>query len=197
MKILDAKTTRPVEGGPTYSLENRVFRAFWMLTWYVLASWTPPPLHRWRRFLLRLFGARVAETALIYGRAKIWYPPNLELGRYALIAGEVRVYSVDKITICDYAVVSQGANLCGAGHDIEDVDFQTVARPITIGRRAWIATEAFVGPGVTIGEGAVLGARGCTFRDLEPWTVYRGNPAVAIKPRKVRFPDVVDAAPEV
>jgi putative colanic acid biosynthesis acetyltransferase WcaF len=197
MKILDAKQTRPLEGGPTYSLENRLFRACWMLTWSLLASWTPPPLHPWRRFLLRLFGASVAETANVHGSAKIWYPPNLELGRYAMIAGEVTVYSVEKIIIHDYAVVSQGANLCGAGHDIEDVNFQTVARPITIGRRAWVATEAFVGPGVTIGDGAVLGARACAFRDLEPWTVYRGNPAAAIKPRKVRFPDVVDVTLDV
>lgn len=187
IEILDAKVTRPTEGGPTYPLTNRLYRGFWYLTWGLLASWTPPPFHPWRRFLLKLFGAKIAPTALVYGSARVWYPPNVEICHCAIVGGLANLYSVEKITIGDYAIVSQGANLCTAGHDIEDVDFQTVARPIVIGRRAWIATEAFIGPGVSVGEGAVLGARGCAFKDLDPWTVYRGNPAEQLRPRKIRF----------
>jgi acetyltransferase-like isoleucine patch superfamily enzyme/glycosyltransferase involved in cell wall biosynthesis len=192
-KILDAKDTRPLEGGPTYPLAHRLFRALWTLTWFFLASWTPPPLHPWRRFLLRLFGAKIAPTAAVYGSAKVWYPPNLEVGQFARIAPNVTVYCVEKITLQDYVIISQGANLCSAGHDVEDIHFQTVARPIAIGKHAWIAAEAFIGPGVTVGEGAVLGARGCVFRDLEPWTIYGGNPARKLKLRHVRFPDPADA----
>jgi putative colanic acid biosynthesis acetyltransferase WcaF len=111
----------------------------------------------------------------------------LELGANATIGARVFVYSAAKITVGDHAIVSPGAFLCTAGHDIEDPHFQTIAAPITIGAWAWVASEAFVGPGVTIGEGAVLGARGCAFRDLEPWTVYAGNPAREIKRRKIRI----------
>jgi putative colanic acid biosynthesis acetyltransferase WcaF len=186
VSILDAKVTRPLEGGPTYPLSHRVFRACWNLTWLLLASWTPVPLRGWRLFLLRLFGAKVTPTANVYGGARVWYPPNLELGANATIGARVYVYSAAKIIVGDHAIVSPGAFLCTAGHDIEDPHFQTVAAPITIGARAWVASEAFVGPGVTIGEGAVLGARGCAFRDLEPWTVYAGNPARELKRRKIR-----------
>jgi putative colanic acid biosynthesis acetyltransferase WcaF len=189
MKILDAKEARALEGGPTYSLANRLFRASWSLTWLLLAAWTPPMLHGWRIALLRLFGAKIADTAAVYGSARIWYPPHLEVGRFARVSPKVTVYNVAKITLQDYAIVSQGANLCSAGHDIEDIHFQTVARPIMIGRRAWVAGDAFIGPGVTVGEGAVLGARGCAFRDLEHWMVYGGNPARPLKPRRIRFPD--------
>jgi putative colanic acid biosynthesis acetyltransferase WcaF len=189
MKILDAKEACSFEGGPTYSLANRLFRASWTLTWLLLAAWTPPMLHKWRIALLRLFGARIADSAAVYGSARIWYPPHLELGQFARVSPNVTVYNVAKITLDDYAIVSQGANLCTAGHDIEDAHFQTVARPITIGRRAWVAAEAFVGPGVTVAEGAVLGARACAFRDLEPWMVYVGNPARTVKQRRIRFPD--------
>ena len=52
-----------------------------------------------------------------------------------------------------------------------------MTRPITIGEQAWVAAEAFVGPGVNVGCGAVLGARGVAVRNLEGWTVYAGNPA--------------------
>lgn len=185
MSILDAKAARPLDGGPTYPLRHRIFRACWNMTWLLLASWTPPPLHGWRRFLLALFGAKVAPNAVVHGSAKIWYPPNLEAGRYAAIGPHATVYCAERITLADHAIVSQGAYLCSAGHDIEDVDFKLVARPITIGAHAWVAAEAFVGPGVTVGEGAVLGARGCAFRDLAPWTVYGGNPARVLKARKI------------
>ena len=87
------------------------------------------------------------------------------------------------VTIGERAIVSQGAHLCTGTHDISDPSFQLVVRPITIGAGAWIAAEAFVAPGVTCGAGAVLGARGVAFADLEPDFVYRGNPATKIKPR--------------
>lgn len=193
MEILDARSAKTFEGGPTYSVRNRLFRASWSLTWLLLAAWTPPPLNRWRCFLLRLFGATVAPTGFVYGSARIWYPPNLVVGKHSRVAPSVTVYNVARVTLHDYAIVSQGTHLCSASHDIEDASFQTIARPITIGRRAWVAAECFVGPGVTVGEGAVLGARGVTFRDLESWTVYVGSPARAIKKRHVRFAEPVDA----
>jgi putative colanic acid biosynthesis acetyltransferase WcaF len=84
-----------------------------------------------------------------------------------------------------YVVVSQRAHLCAGSHRVDDEYFQLIAKPITIKDNAWIAAEAFVGPGVTVGEGAVLGARGVAFEDLNPWTVYVGNPAAVKRPRKM------------
>ncbi|WP_349509023.1 hypothetical protein [Neorhizobium sp. NCHU2750] len=92
---------------------------------------------------------------------------------------------MDQIEIGSYALVSQGAHLCGGTHDIDDPHFQLVAKPIVIGRNAWIAAEAFVGPGVTVGEGAVIGARAVAFRPVEPFAVYAGNPAKLNRMRKI------------
>ena len=188
MTILDARKSKPLEGGPSFSLQNRMMRAVWNLAWGLLASWTPPPLRGWRRFLLRIFGATMAPTAVVYGSARIWLPSNLQVGPYAVIGPRTIIYNMSKITLEDYVMVSQGSHLCTGTHDIEDQNFQLKSRPITVGSRAWVAADAFVGPGVRIGEGAVLGARGCTFRDLEQWTVYAGNPARAVKKRNIRFP---------
>jgi len=190
--ILDARERNTWERGASFTLGNRLYRAVWGAAWLVLAAWTPPAMHGWRRLLLTLFGARVAPTAGIYGSARIWSPKNLELGHYATIGRRVTVYNMAPIRLAPYALASQGAHLCAGTHDIEDVHFQLQARPITVGRRAWIAADAFVGPGVSVGEGAVLGARGCAFRDLAPWTVYAGNPARPLKPRNVRFAEPPD-----
>ncbi len=184
MDILNASATKPMEGGPSFSLRNRVFRSLWNVAWLLFASWTPPFLHPWRRVLLRLFGAKVAPTAGIYGSARIWYPPNFEIGHHAYVGPRVNVYCMAKITFGEYSLASQGAHLCAGTHEIDEFNFQLKTKPIEIGPQAWIAAEAFVGPGVKVGEGAVLGARACAFRDLEPWVVYSGNPAQSLRKRK-------------
>lgn len=174
-------------GGPSFSLRNRIYRAIWILTWAALASWTPPPMRAWRRWLLKAFGAKVASTANVYGSAKIWSPANLTLGEFALVGPRTTIYSQGPIHIGAYAIISQGSHLCAGTHDVEDPNFQLRTPPITIGARAWIAAEAFVGPGVTVGEGSVLGARSCAMRNIPDWMIYSGNPAMPLRERKIRF----------
>ncbi|HEU4459530.1 MAG TPA: putative colanic acid biosynthesis acetyltransferase [Methylibium sp.] len=182
MSILRAEQ-RSRTDSPSFTLGNRLYRIAWNGCWLLLAAWTPPALNRWRCLLLRTFGARLAPCAKVYGSARVWSPANLEMGAFACIGPRVIVYSMGRITLGEHALVSQGAHLCAGTHDIEDPRFQLTAAPIAIGARAWIAAEAFVGPGVTVGEGAVLGARGCAFGDLAPWTVHAGNPARPLKAR--------------
>lgn len=184
MTALDAKAHNPREGGPSFSLRHRLFRAVWGVAWLSLGSWTPVPLHRWRRLLLVGFGAKIDSTARVYPSARIWYPPNLEMGAHACIGPGVICYCMDRIVIADYAMVSQRAHLCGGTHDPDDPDFQLVPKPIHIGENAWVAAEAFVGPGVTMARGAVLGARAVTVKDLDEWTIYAGNPARPLRKRK-------------
>lgn len=188
-RVLPADESAAVEGGPTFPLSHRVFRVVWNLTWLLLASWTPPFFRGWRRWLLRQFGATIDDTAGVYGSARIWYPPNLTMGAHAYIGPGAIVYCMAPISLDAYAIVSQRAHLCAGTHNIDDPTFQLEVRPIRIGRRGWVAAEAFVGPGVTIGEGAVLGGRAVAFRDLKPWGVYSGNPATWLRERRVRFPE--------
>lgn len=167
----------------SFPLSNRLYRALWSTTWFLLAAWTPPPLHPWRRMVLRAFGAEMAKGARVYGSARIWYPPNLSMGLNAVLGPRVNCYYQGKITLGDYAVVSQSAQLVTGTHDIDSGDFALITRPIAIGRHAWIAASAFVGPGVTIGDGAVLGACAVAFKDLSDWSVYVGNPAQFVRRR--------------
>jgi putative colanic acid biosynthesis acetyltransferase WcaF len=186
MIILEAKSTNPQEGGASFSLQNRLERLAWRTVWMALARWTPGIFNPWRLLLLRLFGANIAKGAAIAGTARVWLPRHLTLKRYCTVGPHVDCYNMGSLVVGEYTIISQNAVLCGGTHDIHDEAFQLVARPIVIGDRAWIAAHAFVGPGVTVGDGAVLGARACAFKDLQPWTVYLGNPAVAIKARRFR-----------
>lgn len=180
---LDASAAKPLEGGASFSLGNRLARLAWGTAWLLLARFTPPPLHGWRRLVLRAFGAKVGRGARVHGSAAIWLPANLELGENCLIGPRVRLYNQGHIAIGDRTVVSQGAHLCASSHDVRDPDFQLVLRPITIGARCWIAAEAFVGPGVTMHDRSVLAARAVLIEDAQADTIYRGNPAAAIRSR--------------
>lgn len=171
--------------GPSFSLANRLRRLLWQLTWLLAARWTPPPFHRWRIFVLRFFGAKVSWKAYVYSSAEIWAPWNLTIDDYGTLARGVTCYNIAPVTIGNRTVVSQGAQLCTGTHEYRDPDFPLISRPITIGRRAWICANAFVGPGVNVGDGVVLAAASVAFRDLDAWTVYVGNPASVIRQRPV------------
>lgn len=178
------KQDGPKFGGPTFSFGHRLQRFIWMTAWAMFAAWTPPPCHAWRRLVLRIFGAQLHPTARIYGSVRVWWPKNLVMGSYATLGPGVECYNIAPVTLETLACVSQRAHLCTGTHDVDDPDHPLRARPITIKANAWIAAEAFVGPGVTVGEGAVLGARGVIFRDMTPWTIFTGNPALPLRMRK-------------
>lgn len=186
MNLLDARQTRPLEGGASFSLGNRLIRVLWGAAWLVLCRFTPPPFHPWRALVLRAFGARVGKGARVHGSAAIWLPANLALGDHVLIGPGARLYNQGRIAIGAHTVVSQRAHLCASSHDIADPAFQLTLRPIAIGAQCWIAAEAFVGPGVTMQDRAVLAARGVLFGDAESGGVYSGNPAVRIRQRVLR-----------
>lgn len=175
----------PRFGGATFTLSHRLERLAWHVAWLAVIAWTPARLMPWRRLVLTAFGAKIARTAMIRSSVRIWYPRHLSVGAHASMGPGVICYNVAAITIGDEAIVSQRAHLCTGSHDVDQPSFPLVSGPITIGRRAWIAAEAFVGPGVTVGEGAVLGARGVAFGDLSDGIVHVGNPATARRPRRL------------
>lgn len=169
--------------GPTFSLQNRLRRLLWQIAWLLFARWTPPPFHRPRVALVRLFGGRVSWKAYIYPDVRIWAPWNLVMDDHATLARGVVCYNIGVIDIGRKAVVSQFSHLCTGTHDYRDPAFPLYSRPIHIGKRAWICANAFVGPGVSVGDGAILSAASVAQRDLKPWTIYHGNPAAELKNR--------------
>ncbi len=176
----------PSEGPPQASvlpLSNKVGRAVWRVVQGSVFRLSPTFAHGWRRFLLRLFGAKIAGTAHVYPTARVWAPWNLTLGAHSCLGWNVDVYSVAPVTIGDRTTVSQYAHLCAATHDYTKRSYPLLAQAITIGDDCWIAAEVFVGPGVTIGTGTVVGARSSVFGDLPGWVVAVGSPARPVKPR--------------
>ncbi|MEE9131546.1 MAG: hypothetical protein V3T84_16140 [Phycisphaerales bacterium] len=183
-----ANAQQPIRHSP-FSLGNRLARASWAVVYVLLFRPSPRPMHRWRNWLLRLFGATLHPTAQVYSRARCWAPWNLTMGQHACIGNDVDIYCAAPITIGAYSTVSQYSYLCAATHDFEDVHHPVEAKPIVIGTRCWIAADVFVGPGVTIDDGTVVGARSAVFKDLPAWVVAIGTPAKPVRERGLRPED--------
>jgi putative colanic acid biosynthesis acetyltransferase WcaF len=177
------KIKLPNDGGPTFTFWNRLYRTLWSIFWVLLCSWTPPYFRKWRIFILKLFGAKIGRQCDVRRTAKVWSPKNLIMKNKTMLADGVICYNVANITLNEGALVSQRAFLCSASHNLQEKNFLLIAKPIILDKNSWIASEAFVGPGVFAGEGSVLAARAAAFSDLEPWFVYRGNPAVKLRAR--------------
>lgn len=168
------------------SLRHQMIRLMWGVVWPAGTWFLPRSAGMgWKRMLLRAFGARVASTANVYSSARVYYPANLVMEDYSCLASDVDCYNVAPITIGEQATVSQGAYLCTASHDITDPKNHLVTAPIVVESQAWIGAKAYVAMGVTIGEGAVVGATASVYKDVEPWTVVGGNPAKFIKKRVI------------
>jgi putative colanic acid biosynthesis acetyltransferase WcaF len=141
--------------------------------------------------ILRLFGAKVGANAHPYPLARIWAPWNLSMDVASCLSDHVDCYSVAPITIGAHATVSQYSYLCSASRDYRDPTMPLIIAPITVGADAWVAADVFVGPGVRIGDGAVVGARSTVTQDVEPWTVVAGSPPLhrGARPRFLRAAD--------
>lgn len=159
-----------------------VWEVFWMIFFWPTPRWF---LNSWRILLLRLFGAKIGEGCRVAPSCRIWAPWNLCLGDRTALAEGVECYSVDRIDIGSNVCVSQRAFLCTASHSIHTLQRPLTHRPIVIKDHAWVCAEAFVGPGVIVGEGAVIAARAVAVRDVTEWEVVGGNPARVIKKRKI------------
>jgi putative colanic acid biosynthesis acetyltransferase WcaF len=170
------------ELSPSFTFRGRAARQVWNLVWLFLFRPTPRPFHAWRRVVLRCFGATVGAGAHVYAGARIWAPWNLAIGADACIADGAEIYNPRLITLGERAVVSQGAYLCGASHDYSQWAFPLISAPITVGAHAWIAARAIVHMGVSVGDGAVIGAGSVVTRSMPAWTVCAGAPCRVIRP---------------
>ncbi len=167
-------------------LSYLIKRGLWACVQLPFIHGMPKRLSFLRIALLRLFGARIGEACLVCGGAKIWEPWNLQVGSRSVIGPDAEIYNLARITIGSNATVSQGAYLCSASHDYTDPAFRLFSKPITIGDGAWVAAKAFVAPGVSIGDGTVIGACSVVTKDMPAWTICAGNPCKPLKPRPGR-----------
>ena len=165
------------------SLSSRLVQFSWNIVWALFCSWTPKPLNPWRIFWLRLFGSKIQGKPFVHGRAQIHLPWNLSLHDRACLASGAVAYSLGEVELLERSTVAQEVYLCAATHKFDDLNLPLQVGKITIGKDAFVGARAFILPGITVGEGSVIGAASVVSEDVPPWVVAAGNPCKVLKPR--------------
>lgn len=160
-------------------------RFIWAIVQLLLIRPSPARAYGWRRFWLRCFGAKLARTSRTRSSTRILHPWLLSLGAHSILGERVRAYNLGPISVGDHSVVSQDASLCAGTHDYTRADLPLQRPPIHIGSGVWVCAEAFIGPGVTIGDNSIVGARAVVARDVPAAVVVAGNPAKVVKTRSI------------
>jgi putative colanic acid biosynthesis acetyltransferase WcaF len=168
---------------PNFRGRSALAVQLWWLVQATLFRWSPQFAYGFRNALLRAFGAKVGHGVIVRPTVTVTYPWKVSIGDFAWVGDNAELYSLGEIDIGANAVVSQRSYLCAADHDHTQADFPIRNRKITIGAQAWLAADVFVAPGITIGEGAVIGARSSVFKDMPAGMVCFGYPCVPVKPR--------------
>ena len=166
-----------------YTTREKVLRVLWGVLGQPAMRLT---FHNWygvRRAILGMFSAEIGRNVRVRRTVLIEQPWNLKIGENSSIGDRAVLYCLGKVTIGANVSLSQFAHVCAGTHDYRMPNLPLLRPPVVIEDHAWIAADAFVGPNVTVREGAILGARGCAMKDLEAWSIYAGNPAVRIKDR--------------
>lgn len=170
-------------GASPWSAQQRAKQFLWQVSWALLCNWTPKPFNTWRLWVLKAFGARIHGRPFVHQRARIQIPWNLTLHDRACIGDQANLYTLGAIEIGARSVIAQEAYLATGSHDFGHPNLPLTTGPIRIGSDAFIAARAFVMPGVTIGDGAVIGAMSVVTKDVEAWTYNVGNPCRKLRRR--------------
>jgi putative colanic acid biosynthesis acetyltransferase WcaF len=169
-----------------YSTREIILRILWSPVDVIFFRCSPRLLYGWRNLVLKMFGASVGRNVQIFPSARITFPWLLTVEDDVVISWNVKVYNLGAIRIGAGTIVSQYAHLCGGTHDFSTQEFTLLRTGLTIGKNVWIAADAFIGPGVSIGDNVVVGARAVVLKDVEADTIVAGNPAKVI--RKINKP---------
>lgn len=164
-------------GRPAYIVQ------LWWLVQATLFKWSPQFAYGFRVWLLRLFGATVGKQVKIRSTATITYPWFFQIGDYSWIGDDTVIYNLAKITIGSNVALAHRVYLATGSHLIDRLSFDIIAKPIVIEDECWLPNDVFVAGGVTIGHGAVIGARSSVFKDMPAGMVCMGYPCKPIKPR--------------
>lgn len=164
-------------GSSPWTGRQRLGLLLWSYAWPVLCGWTPKPCNRWRLLVLRAFGATIEGVPFVHQRARIQIPWKITLHDRSCVGDRANLYSLDRITLEEGSLAAQESYLCTGTHDLTDPAWPLLTAPITLGRNAFVGARAFVLPGVTIGEQAVVGACSVVTRNVPPGIRVKGNPA--------------------
>lgn len=166
-----------------YSASEYFRKLLWNTIGAPMFRWSPRSLMQLRVWIVNMFGGQIHRTAVLRRTVRIWHPWLLSMEEHSCLGEEVMMYNLGPVHVGSHTVLSQRVHVCNGTHDISSVTLP-LRRPSTrIGSGVWICADAFIGPGVIIGDNAIVGARAVVTKDVDHATIVAGNPAREIRHR--------------
>ena len=175
----------PVQTTP-YTIRYKIKSRIWSIINATIFRWSPFFMRKYRVGIVKLFGAKLDWSCPLDTSARIIDPWNLTMGELSSLGEHCCIRCRDKVTIGETSCLGSAVYILTDSHNISSPNFEMQTAPIVIGSNVWIATRATISKGITIGEGAVIGAESLVIKNVEPWTVVGGNPAKFIKKRIIK-----------
>jgi putative colanic acid biosynthesis acetyltransferase WcaF len=166
--------------------KNPIIVVLWWTIQNTLFAWSPQPFFGWRNFLLKLFGAQIGKKVNIRPTVRITFPWKIKIGDYCWIGDNSYLYSLGEIEIGNHVAISHRVYLCTGNHVYTKLSFDILAQPIKIEDEVWLPNDVFIGPGVTIGKGCVIGARSTVLNNMPEGMICFGYPAKPIRKRIIK-----------
>lgn len=158
-------------------------RSLWFLTSAIFFQNPLNPFSTLKVVFLKIFGAKIGRGVFIKPSVYIKYPWNIEIGDHSWLGEGAWIDSLVSIKIGNDVCISQGAYICTGNHDYTKETFDLFVKPIVIEDGVWVGAKAIICPGVILGSHSVITAGSVVTRDTQPYTVYQGNPAQAVRKR--------------
>jgi putative colanic acid biosynthesis acetyltransferase WcaF len=177
------KKSASTRGVSPVSRGDKVKRLLWSMVEATMYRMSFHTWSWWRRFLLRMFGAKIGRKTMIRRTSRVYYPWKFSMGELSSLGDRAEIYNLGPVTIGARVTVSQLAYVCAGTHDFTKESMPLLTPSITIEDDVWICAKAFVGPGITVHQGAVVAAAAVVVKDVAPWSIVGGNPAKFIKER--------------
>jgi len=164
---------------------SKLKEGLWLLVSLFLFRLLPVKLSSLKSIILRSFGADIGDGVVIKPNVKITFPWKLTVGNHVWLGEECWLLNLAPIKIESNVCISQRAFLCTGSHNYKSPTFDLIVKPILVEQGAWLGAGAWVGPGVRVGSHAVLAANSVAAKDLQPFGIYQGNPAVLVRRRVI------------
>ena len=160
-------------------------RFFWYFINVIFFKSSFFPFNFLKIFLLQLFGCSLGKGVVIKPNVNIKYPWKLSLGNYVWIGESVWIDNLDNVTIGNHVCISQGAILICGSHNYKKQSFDLITKEIILNDGVWAGAKSIILPGVVAESHAILSAGSVISKNLESFTVYKGNPAEKVGSRTV------------
>jgi putative colanic acid biosynthesis acetyltransferase WcaF len=157
----------------------------WWIVQDTLFRWSPQGLYAWRNFLLRIFGAKLGKSVQFRSTVRVTYPWKLTVGDHVWVGDDCVFYNLGEIVVGSSVAIAHDVYFCTGTHDYTKINFPIAQKPIRIEDEVWLPNDIFIGPGVTIGRGSVVGARSTVLSDMPPGMICYGHPAKPIRRRTI------------